>query len=727
MTDSGVRTLQRDHILSKSRKVLSRFIRASFAAVVLRRAARYAQLPPEQKRKVFSNRYLDLVIAASVFLAVFLTHVNSGNVFSFDSKWTIHTALSLIREGNTDLDEYAALIAAHDEYGAIETFGGHRYTNFPLGPSLVAVPFVFAIDQLALRVWSFDLNTYVSQAIPADIERFVASIVVALTAVVIYQIARLFLKRPYALLVVFIFAFCTSAWSTASRALWQHGPSMLMLSLALYILLRARAAPRLSQFASLPLALAYVMRPSNSISVALLTLCVLIHYRPYFARYLFWAAVIAAPFVAYNWAIYHAVVSPYYTLYRSSTAGVVFEALLGTLFSPSRGLFVFSPILVLAILSVTQSVGRRSLNRLDAFLVAILVLHWIITSLWPIWWGGWSFGPRLFSDMVPYLMYLMIPLLIEISALKAGRKVVAVSAMLILAGASFFVHYRGANAQDTLADWSTYPANVDEHPDRLWDWRDVQFLRGIKWGKPADVSISGAPIKQLDPETYTLLGTNDLRMRRFEADRSLIAAPGEAWLILADDRPLGAELAHLIDGLAPQARSLTYLDRQAYRVYRVALGDRILAEARQAEQDAGWSLDLSPDPAAVHPIRLPVRFGQTAELIGFQIAGERSAELTVVTYWRAGDQLVDSLLIFLHALGTEAQLVAQEDRLDAPTRHWQPGDLIVQVSRLDVSTAAGPLWIEVGLYNPESGERLPVFDGTREIDRRLLLTRVETH
>jgi hypothetical protein len=668
------------------------------------------------------GRVLDPIVAAAIFLVVFVIHFASGLSFASDSKWTIHTALSIIREGNTDLDEYRALIERYDEFGAVETFGGHVYTNFPIGPSLIAVPFVFAIDQLARSVWSFDLQAYVSQTIPIDIERFVASIVVALTAVVMYRIGRLYLNRSRALFLVFVFACGTSAWSTASRALWQHGPSMLMLALALYILLLARQTPHLSQFAALPLALSYVMRPSNSLAIVLLTWFVFVQYRSYFVRYMLWAAVIAAPFVAYNGSIYQSPLSPYYTLYRSSDAATFFEALLGTLFSPSRGLFIFSPILLLAVVSVIQAIRRRSLERLDVFIVASLALHWLITSLWPIWWGGWSFGPRLFADTLPYWMYLMIPAIAELPGLNQPRNSMRTVIALALAGLSFFIHYRGANAEEVLLEWSAYPANVDTHPDRVWDWRDVQFLRGIPWGTPIDLSISGVPLKQLDWSVYGVIGTNTLRARRFDASTALIAAPGTAWLILADDQPVAEAFEPLLANIDPRATGRTLETGIAYRLYRFDLGERIREAARRAEQVALWSPDLYPDPAQTHDAALPAHFGETADLIGFQIiAAPQPGRLSILTYWQARDSIVAPLRIFVHAIGRDGQLVAQDDRLDAPSRDWRPGDLIAQVADLDIPATFGPIGIEVGLYNPDTGERLPLTIDGQAVDTRVLL------
>ncbi|HLE04054.1 MAG TPA: hypothetical protein VI729_05495, partial [Anaerolineales bacterium] len=47
-----------------------------------------------------------LTISVLVFLVVFVGHFTSGNITSTDSRWTVYTAMSVIKEGDTDLDEY---------------------------------------------------------------------------------------------------------------------------------------------------------------------------------------------------------------------------------------------------------------------------------------------------------------------------------------------------------------------------------------------------------------------------------------------------------------------------------------------------------------------------------------------------------------------------------------------------------------------------------------------
>jgi|GEM_PF-949816 len=411
-----------------------------------------------------------------VFLVVFLTHFSSNNITSFDSKWSIHTAMSLLKEGNTDLNEYIELIKTVNVYYALENIDGHIYTIYPVGVSLIAVPFVFIIDQISARTLSFNLDQYVKHVIPGGIELFIASFLVALTAVFIYLITRLFLDNRDSWLVTFIFAFCTSSWSTASRALWQHGPSMLMLTITLYLILLAARKPWLIQFASIPLAFSYWIRPTNSLSILLLTAFVFLYYRRYFFYYLLWALPIALSFLYFNLTVYYSIF-PFYYL-RPMKLGAnpdFFEALAGNLISPSRGLFIFSPILLFSIYGMVLKLKHKSSDRLDYFLVGIIFLHWIAISSFNLlgWWAGWSFGPRLFSDVLPYFIYFLIPAVARIPQLKGVRKGILTSIFFCFLVISFLIHYRGATS------WDTYAWNAGLDASRVWDWHDVQFLRGI--------------------------------------------------------------------------------------------------------------------------------------------------------------------------------------------------------------------------------------------------------
>ena len=415
------------------------------------------------------------ILIVTIFLVVFLTHLASPMVTSFDSKWSIHIAMSILREGNTDLAEYKELIQ-EDDY-RIEKVDAHFYSIFAVGAPLLAVPFVYIYDKFFV-----DLDDRLKNTVPAGkIEKAIASFIIALAAVFIYLIARLFLSTRLSLLLVFIFAYCTSVWSTASRALWQHGPSILMLSITLYIILLARRKPKLIQFASIPLAFSYVIRPTNNVSVFLLTLFVFIYYRKFFMKYLLLSLIIAIPFIAFNISVFNSILSPYYLGDLNGnffSAARTSEALLGHLISPSRGLFIFTPVLLFSLWGIVLSIRRKNTEKLDYFLVGIIVLHLLVSSLVFLWWGGHAFGPRYMSDMIPYFMYFLIPAIQRMSVLKGMAKFVLVLIFIVLILASFFIHYRGATNWDVYL-WNSEPFNVEEKHERVWDWHDIQFLRGL--------------------------------------------------------------------------------------------------------------------------------------------------------------------------------------------------------------------------------------------------------
>ncbi|MEK6222933.1 MAG: hypothetical protein N2D54_11865, partial [Chloroflexota bacterium] len=167
-----------------------------------------------------------------IFIFVFLIHFNSPVITSFDSKWSIHSAISIIREGNLNLDEYVHLLETPDY--RVETVNGHIYSIYPHGTPILAVPLVWIIDWGLTHFFQMDLQQLAIDGwFMGRIEVFIASIIVALSTVIIYKTSLLITNNhAWAILLSFVFAFGTSAWSTASRGLWQHGPSMLMLAAA---------------------------------------------------------------------------------------------------------------------------------------------------------------------------------------------------------------------------------------------------------------------------------------------------------------------------------------------------------------------------------------------------------------------------------------------------------------------------------------------------------------
>jgi len=415
-----------------------------------------------------------------VFLVTLTVYCLSPVTNPTDSRWFVPTALAMIRAGNADLSGYPRVA---DDY-RLSIGGGQVRTAFPLGTVVVALPFVYAIDRAADNVLGLDLVALlqdIEQGGPTNsgIERFIASLLVATTTLLVYRLACRLLPglswQP--LLVAGVFAFATPAWSTASRALWQHGPSMLMLTAALSLLVAAEERPWLASAAGVPLALSYFIRPTNAVSLLLLTGYVLGWRRRQAVGYLLAAGITAAVMLAVNVKYAGAAFPSYFAPGRLALHSRFLEALAGNLVSPARGLLVYSPVFVFAAWGLVLKRRGARWQALDGFIAAAVPLHWLAVSAYPQWWAGFSLGPRFMSDMTPYLVYFLIPAVGYLLGTGKGMgRAVALGFFLALMLYSAWVHY-GLATVFTASEWNVWPQSVDVQPGRLWDWGDMPIFR----------------------------------------------------------------------------------------------------------------------------------------------------------------------------------------------------------------------------------------------------------
>ena len=74
----------------------------------------------------------------------------------------------------------------------------------------------------------------------------------------------------------------------------------------------------------------------------------------------------------------------------------------------SRGLFVYSPFLMMAVAGPWLARFSRE-RRLYWFAAITFAAGTLFLSTFPAWDGGWGYGTRLMTDLVPYAMLLLIP------------------------------------------------------------------------------------------------------------------------------------------------------------------------------------------------------------------------------------------------------------------------------------------------------------------------------
>ena len=153
------------------------------------------------------------------------------------------------------------------------------------------------------------------------------------------------------------------------------------------------------------------------------------------------------------------------------------EALLGHLISPSRGLFIFSPVLLLTLGGIIRH--RRSILREPLGVMALvwIAAFWLVIARFPHWWGGYCYGSRLLVDTMPAWALLTILVWRQDSLAKHDRgKSVIVGLWVVAAVWGFRVNTtKGLQRKLATVSWNERP-DIDTHPELLFDWRYPQFL-----------------------------------------------------------------------------------------------------------------------------------------------------------------------------------------------------------------------------------------------------------
>jgi hypothetical protein len=167
--------------------------------------------------------------------------------------------------------------------------------------------------------------------------------------------------------------------------------------------------------------------------------------------------------LGYNYVYFD---NPFHIAYGSASASwrtPVWQGLSGTLLSPGRGLFIYSPIYLFSAASLILSWRRCGDAILRSLSIGVL-LSVLLTSKWFMWWGGESYGPRLLADLAPVFAFSLYPARDWIADSRLVR------ALFVLAvSCSIYAHAVGAFVDD--GRWNIR-MEIDRFPERLWCWTD---------------------------------------------------------------------------------------------------------------------------------------------------------------------------------------------------------------------------------------------------------------
>ncbi len=122
-------------------------------------------------------------------------------------------------------------------------------------------------------------------------------------------------------------------------------------------------------------------------------------------------------------------------------------------------------------------------------------------------------------------------------------------------------------------------------------------------------------------------------------------------------------------------------------------------------------------PPMAHPLEM--RLGEKIRLLGYDLESSDAhpgGNMHVILYWQGLGLMDTSYTVFLHVLGADGSIWGQRDSIPGqgtlPTSGWADGEVIIDEYDIGIAAGAppGPCTIALGMYDPDTGERLAVFD-----------------
>jgi len=171
----------------------------------------------------------------------------------------------------------------------------------------------------------------------------------------------------------------------------------------------------------------------------------------------------------------------------------------------------------------------------------------------------------------------------------------------------------------------------------------------------------------------------------------------------------------------------------------VALADASRGQETEWVALAQLTVEGRPRIFEVPPIQHPMtaNLGDQIEFLGYDLSsGEIKAGdmLTLTLYWKALVEMDTSYTVFVHILDSENKVRGQRDSLPGggtlPTTGWLANEVIADQYQAPVQPDApsGQYVIEIGMYQAETGQRLPVINQKGQVvNDRILLEEVTVH
>lgn len=416
---------------------------------------------------------LSFLIFVSSFLSVYLTKLNNLTLQSEDFLAIATVPFSIIKEGNLDLNEYYKTLSnaypqPDDKTQTpyyLKQAGEKYYSSYPMFAGFLSIPF-YIIPAI--------LNLDNSIETIRIMSRLAGAAISALSVGFFFLLLQNRLKsNRQVLLLTIIYAFATNTFSTSSQGLWQQTSSQLLFTAGILLLTYKKYG-----LAGLIFGFSYMARPTNIISIVIFGLYILWINRKSFNELLMncikYASMATIPFILdalLNRYLFGSLLNIEY----GDRFGDFYESLLvgtaGLWISPSKGVLIVSPILIFIFYGVYKYVKSWKSNPFEIAIVLIIFFHTLTLGKWYAWYGGYAWGYRMMTEMIPYMVLLLIPFITSKYFVKKPFNIIFWAFFIF----SIFTQLLGILMFD--GNWHTL---YDGKPGWLWDIKNSQMIFAIE-------------------------------------------------------------------------------------------------------------------------------------------------------------------------------------------------------------------------------------------------------
>jgi hypothetical protein len=393
----------------------------------------------------------------------------------------------------------------------VESANGHLSSTYPIGNVILTFPLYFLFF-VGIRIAEFYQNFILGNSVDflrltdptfeetlQQYQKLAAVGVASLSTVIFYYANRLKFSGTIAILSTFIFAFATSTWMTGSQGLWQHGSSNLAVLCIIFCLLKANRTQGKNRKILLVLTGVFCGLLPGIRSTSLLYSMAAIVYAFWMYRREAFYLLLGLPslLISASWNIYYfgfglsKLVIGGYSRYDAQDASFTdsyyqwtvqqfIQGFSGLMFSPSRGILVFTPVSLLAIPGVRQIWKWRSGKDEALFLGMALAAFGIFFQycFFRVWTGGACYGPRYLTDVLPIICFLMSYCLASwVEKWNQGQLKFTIPKLVILTGLIAFSTFTQAVGAFGSTDWDGTPEPTQA---RIWQLHDSQIERHAK-------------------------------------------------------------------------------------------------------------------------------------------------------------------------------------------------------------------------------------------------------